>query len=148
MQWRKERDLLVAQTLAFVQSVAGKKGDAKVDAVDANARLDDLAPGIEAALIDAMKITAPPDTSQSRTMIPANDIQPPVIQPPVIQPAAIKTSRAIVPTDVRAEMQARVANFRKHQERFNRDREEYYSATYAKLRAAISSDSVAPPPRK
>lgn len=28
MMWKKERDLLIAQTMAFVQSVAGKTGDA------------------------------------------------------------------------------------------------------------------------
>ena len=34
-------------------------------------------------------------------------------------------------------MQARIANFRKHQERFEREREEYCAATLTKLRAAI-----------
>ena len=28
MKWMKERDLLIAQTMAFVQSVTGKKPDA------------------------------------------------------------------------------------------------------------------------
>ena len=39
--------------------------------------------------------------------------------------------------DFRSEMQARIANFRKHQERFEREREEYCAATLTKLRAAI-----------
>jgi hypothetical protein len=42
-------------------------------------------------------------------------------------------------------MLARVANFRAHQQRFNREREEYFSATLTKLRTAIENDSVADP---
>ncbi|RZN16677.1 hypothetical protein CWO90_38935, partial [Bradyrhizobium sp. Leo121] len=30
MKWMKERDLLIAQTMAFVQSVTGKKPDAEL----------------------------------------------------------------------------------------------------------------------
>ena len=41
--------------------------------------------------------------------------------------------------------QARVANFRAHQQRFNRERAEYFSATVTKLRAAIENVSVADP---
>ena len=47
--------------------------------------------------------------------------------------------RSNVSSDIRSEMQARVANFRAHQERFNREREEYCSATLTKLRAAIDN---------
>ncbi|WLA62390.1 hypothetical protein [Bradyrhizobium diazoefficiens] len=42
-------------------------------------------------------------------------------------------------------MQARIANFRKHQERFEREREEYCAATLTKVRAAIR-DAGPPPP--
>jgi hypothetical protein len=35
------------------------------------------------------------------------------------------------------EIRARVAGFRAHQERFNREREEYFSKTLAKLKAEI-----------
>jgi hypothetical protein len=43
-------------------------------------------------------------------------------------------------------MQARIANFRKHQERFEREREEYCAATLIKLRAAIRDPSTTRPP--
>ena len=33
MKWMKERDLLIAQTMAFVQSVTGKKPDIETAAV-------------------------------------------------------------------------------------------------------------------
>jgi hypothetical protein len=49
-------------------------------------------------------------------------------------------------SDVRSEMQNRIANFRKHQERFEREREEYCAATLSKLRAAIRD--AAPPTLK
>jgi len=45
-------------------------------------------------------------------------------------------------------MQARIANFRKHQERFEREREEYCAATLSKLRAAIGDVAPPPPTRK
>jgi hypothetical protein len=140
--WKKERDLLVAQTLAFVQSVAGKKGDATADAGNVGDRIEAIKPGFETALIDAIRLVAPSDTRQS-----AGDM-PFYAQPNNIQAPAFQLPRASVPSEVRAEMQARVANFRKHQERFNRDRDEYYSATFARLRAAIGSDPASPPSRK
>ena len=40
-------------------------------------------------------------------------------------------------------MQDRIESFRKHQERFNRERAEYFNATLARLRAAI--DEAGPP---
>ncbi|WXU05632.1 hypothetical protein WHZ78_21305 [Bradyrhizobium symbiodeficiens] len=48
--------------------------------------------------------------------------------------------------DFRNEMQARIANFRKHQERFEREREEYCAETLTRLRAAIR-DASGPPAR-
>jgi hypothetical protein len=140
--WKQERDLLVAQTLAFVQSVAGKKGDAKADAGNADDRIETIKPGIDAALIGAIRLVAPPDTRHGAGGMPAN------IQANNIEAPAFQLPRASVPSEFRAEMQARVANFRKHQERFNRDRDEYYSATFARLRAAIGHDSASPPQRK
>jgi len=44
-------------------------------------------------------------------------------------------------------MQARIADFRRHQERFEREREEYCAATLTKLRAAIR-DASGPPAKK
>jgi len=42
------------------------------------------------------------------------------------------------------EIRARIASFRAHQERFNREREEYFAATLARLRAAIKDMPPAP----
>jgi hypothetical protein len=53
-----------------------------------------------------------------------------------------------VSSDFRAEVQARVASFRAHQERFNREREEYFSTTLAKVRAALGEDFAPAPLQK
>src|SRR5450631_2458585 len=124
MSWKKERDLLIAQTMSFVQSVTGKKPDTG---------LAEAAPGFER--IPAAK-TAPVSAVE---MLAAEIIAPPQAGSKVSPQAHIRISRSNVSNDIRSEMQARVANFRAHQQRFNREREEYCSATLTKLRAAIDN---------
>jgi hypothetical protein len=141
MSWKKERDLLIAQTMAFVQSVTGKKPDLE-RASDAGA--DIAEPFIQAAQIlqapaEAIKIGATDIVEMPRDI---KDIQ---VQIPQVQIPQAQVPRAIAPGDVRSEMQARVANFRAHQERFNRERDEYFSATLTKLRASIGNNSAPDP---
>jgi len=63
--------------------------------------------------------------------------RPPAFRPhdPQLPPAQVLPPRTN--GDFRTEMQARIASFRKHQERFEREREEYCAATLTRLRAAI-----------
>jgi hypothetical protein len=128
MKWMRERDLLIAQTMAFVQSVTGKKPDAdKLFAVSA-----------------AVAVPHPSDAPQSSThtsVIPdiaalLADTSIPV-QPS--RPAQIVSQN--IPVDFQSEIRARVANFRAHQERFSREREAYCSATMAKVHASLRDDS-------
>jgi hypothetical protein len=126
MKWMKERDLLIAQTMAFVQSVTGKKPDAKLFAN--NSAVPDVAegsqpdapaafiPDLDAVLADTTIAVAPPK--------------------PIARPD--------VRVDFQSEIKARVANFRAHQERFHREREAYCSATMAKVHAALREDAVPP----
>ena len=130
MGWKQERDLLIAQTMAFVQSVTGKKPDAEL--TEAGAKFELKAPSatktapVSAVEMLAAEIIAPPQAgAQAGTEVSS--------------PANLRMSRAAVSHDIRSEMQARVANFRAHQERFNREREAYCSATLTKLRAAIDN---------
>jgi len=122
MRWMRERDALIAQTLAFVQSVTGRK--------DAGEPLSPALPG------------PPPLPS------PPADIPPPAfsatLEIPIFETpkTAAPAPRPLVPGDFPGELKARIASFRAHQERFNREREEYFSATLARLRAAIKD----PPP--
>ena len=141
MEWVKERDLLIAQTMAFVQSVndrqlgarrldASRWAESRIEAapIDATKPIDAIKP------IEAIKIVEQPPAS-----IPFNV---PAARP--IVPAA----RPIVSGEVRAEIQNRVAKFRAHQQRFHRERDEYCSATLAKMRVLVSDDSASAPLRE
>ncbi|EJN11783.1 hypothetical protein PMI42_04796 [Bradyrhizobium sp. YR681] len=123
MKWIMERDALIAQTMAFVQSVTGKKGD-----------LHPLA-GPTVWVETAVTETVTVDSF-------AVDIGPPPIAP---SPPAVAMAPPRASGDFRSEMQGRIASFRKHQERFEREREEYCAATLTKLRAAIRDPSLRRP---
>jgi len=137
MKWVRERDALIAQTLAFVQSVTGRKEDF---------RQPDTAPvapaPAEATASVAIEQTVEIAVEASRPILPASPAQPfPPPQPLAsAQPIPPRTSG-----DFRNEIQARVANFRKHQERFEREREEYCATTMARLRAEIRDTPLRPP---
>ena len=148
MKWMRERDLLIAQTMAFVQSVTGKMPEAEMT-VAASVAL----PSVETS-----------ETTRAASVLP--DIEsllaktPPAAQPPtelprelpgevsrempreVARPAPL--ARPDLNEDFRSEIRARVANFRAHQERFNREREAYCSATMAKVHASLREDTGLP----
>jgi len=107
MTWKKERDLLLAQTMAFVQSVAAKATDA------------DVRP--EARITEAR-------------LKPASFEQPFAVERPVdVLPARLSP---IGPSDMRDEIRRRVAAFRVRQQAFDRDRDAYCNAMMAKARAS------------
>lgn len=130
MKWIRERDALIAQTMAFVQSVTGKRDDAHPPETPT------AAPEVPAGIVTGETIAA-------QTF--AIEIAPPQAAPP-LPPVVIPPARTS--GDFRSEMQARIANFRKHQERFEREREEYCAATLTKLRAAIGDTSRRPSAEK
>ena len=141
MEWVKERDLFIAQTMAFVQSVNDRKLGAR--RLDANRWAESR---IEAAPIDATK---PIDAIKPIEAIKIVE-QPPANIPfnvPAARPS-VPAARPIVSGEVRAEIQNRVANFRAHQQRFHRERDEYCSATLAKMRVLVSDDSAPAPLHK
>jgi hypothetical protein len=197
MSWREERDALIAQTLAFVQSVTGKPADfaelglpaepvtaspppgpsvvaPAADMPSSSLPLEHLEDTVgaagyevmraEAAMIDAaMQLVA-----NNRRTIAATEVSAPRS---AVSPALTTTSTRLGPTasaqatvsgeldgqaadftgkhftsiaselglqrDMQSEIRARVASFRAHQERFNRERQEYFSSTLAKLRASM-----------
>lgn len=120
MKWIRERDALIAQTLAFVQSVTGRKD---------GLGLTDGRPAVPVARFEAVPYVAGEGIAEAETpeVSPAPQLAPPRIA-----------------GDFRSEIQNRVASFRKHQERFEREREEYCASTLARLRTEIGS----PPARK
>jgi hypothetical protein len=131
MKWMRERDLLIAQTMAFVQSVTGKKPEAEktvatsvtITSVETSQTADTVRmPDIEALMAEALPAELPKPASRE----------------------ASRQVQTIARTDLRSgfqseisEIKARVANFRAHQERFNQEREAYCSATMAKVHAAL-----------
>jgi hypothetical protein len=107
MKWTKERDLLIAQTMAFVQSVTGKKPEAQAR--------------IEFTSVDEIdKVERPVEIVQ------------------IARPSPVPRS------ELREEIQGRVAAFRAHQQLFNRDRDEYCQSVLTKLRASAGSQPKSP----
>jgi hypothetical protein len=117
MSWQRERDALLARTRAFVQSVALRKESAGPEV-----RSDAGRRHVETETAAPRKLAEPPAVSH---------------------PPGVQLARPKIPSEVRREIQDRIESFRKHQERFNRERAEYFNATLARLRAAI--DETRPP---
>ena len=111
MNWARERDLLIAQTMMFVQSVTGKKPEAEARA---ETRID----------------STPVDEIEAA--------ERPVEIVPTSRPSPVYRS------EVREEIQGRVAAFRAHQQLFHRERDAYFNAVLAKLRAPAESRPKAP----
>jgi hypothetical protein len=132
MKWIEERDLFIAQTLAFVQSVTGQKpeignGTQPAAAVVAN---------IAATRIPASNVSAaqfPAAHPSASNGVAANRAEPSVgITAPRMAPDR--------PGEFRIEMQKHIANFRAHQERFHREREEYFRVTLARARSGTGNE--------
>jgi hypothetical protein len=135
----QERDLLIAQTLAFVQSVTGKTPETDGAAAAPQAFRPMVAPKaiteVEAVLNQPPVPVRPPMPTEP---IPTTPIWTVPIQTLPVQALAIPTPpQADLPGDFRSEIKARVANFRAHQQRFLKEREEYCSETMARVRASL-----------
>jgi hypothetical protein len=111
MKWVMERDLLIAQTLAFVESVTGRKpeADAQVDLPSA-------------PVVEIERLAPPPEVAETPR------------KPPVARSA------------IREEIEGRVAAFRAHQQRFDRERDKHFNSVFTGIRAAITDPSGASTP--
>ena len=149
MKWMRERDLLIAQTMAFVQSVTGKTPEAEKTVTTSVALLsvetsETTAAALpDAALSDIKSLLAviPPAAQAPREA--SRDVSREEMPREISRPAPL--ARLDLREDFQSEIRARVANFRAHQERFNREREAYCSATMAKVHAALRESE--PPTR-
>jgi hypothetical protein len=155
MKWMKERDLLIAQTMAFVQSVTGKTPEAEKT----------FSASVTPLSVETSETTRPAATLSDATLsriasllaetLPAPQA-PTVAQPPTVVEVSEETAREIprpaplarpdLREDFQSEIRARIASFRAHQERFNREREAYCTATMAKVHATLKQGEL-PPPR-
>jgi hypothetical protein len=156
MKWMRERDLLIAQTMAFVQSVTGKTPDAEKTVTASVALLSvepsettqaaAALPGIESLLAETPPAAqAPREVSREESGEVLRDVSREMPRE-ISRPAPLV--RPDLQEDFQAEIRARVANFRAHQERFNREREAYCSATMAKVHAALREGEQPTRPRK
>jgi hypothetical protein len=135
MDWKKERDELIAQTLAFVQSVSARMPEAtKWDLAKAELKLRPVSPAEPQPEISAAQGVQTAPEPSVRPTAPAPGPLPSPVPSPVPSPLH---SRPAVHSEVEQEFRARIASFRAHQERFNRERAEYFSATIARLRATL-----------
>ena len=153
MKWMRERDLLIAQTMAFVQSVTGKTPEAEKtvtmsvallsvetsEATRAAAALPDIIESLLAKTPPAAQ--APSEVSREMSREVSREMPREISRPAPF-------ARPDLQEDFQSEIKARVANFRAHQERFNREREAYCSATMAKVHAALREGELPPRPAK
>ena len=154
MKWMRERDLLIAQTMAFVQSVTGKTPEAEKTVTTSVALLSVETPETirtaaalpDAALSDIKSLLAvtPPATQAPREV--SRDVSREQMPREISRPAPL--AHLDLREDFQSEIRARVANFRAHQERFNREREAYCSATMAKVHASLREGEQPPRPGK
>jgi Cu/Ag efflux pump CusA len=107
MKWVMERDLLIAQTMAFVESVAGKKKP------EADVRTETRS----SSVIEFEHLESPVEA----------EVTPP--KPPV--------ARSVI----REEIEGRVAAFRAHQQRFDRERDKHFNSVLTGIRSAITDPS-------
>jgi hypothetical protein len=136
MDWKKERDELIAQTLAFVQSVSVRMPEtAQWKLANADQKLPPVSPAAPPPEITAAPhVQAPPEPPARPTAPPPSAASSPASS------HAPAPGRALPPTihsEVEQEFRARIASFRAHQERFNRERAEYCDATISRLRATL-----------
>ena len=155
MKWMKERDLLIAQTMAFVQSVTGKTPEAEKTVSASVAPLSvetSETTRAAAALSDACHfrhclLLAADAACRARRR---QQRQAPTVEvsreTPREIPRPVPLARPDLREDFQSEIRARVASFRAHQERFNREREAYCTATMAKVHAVLKEGEL-PPPR-
>ena len=174
MDWKKERDALIAQTFAFVQSVTGKTEEAAREAARLEPRLPSETPLQPPPEVRAR--VAPVETAHVEAALEAAFGGPARVEPAPFEPVTVKPVRVeqvtveqvmieplkpspaprgapplpplpplrpIIHSEVKDEILARIEIFRAHQDRFNRERAEYFSATLARMRATI--DETRPP---
>jgi hypothetical protein len=146
MKWIKERDLFIAQTMAFVQSVTGKKPAAEARVAPRDVLFQ--SPQVQSSLAQS----APLDETaeQDGPVVPFN-AEPLKTGNLRIQTSQIDTGQVArlspVLSDVRQEIHGRVAAFRAHQELFNRQRNEYCDSVLTRVRASTGHAPGAPDDR-
>jgi hypothetical protein len=147
MKWMRERDLLIAQTMAFVQSVTGKMPETGTMVAASVAPLsvetsETTRPAAALFDISALLAETPPAArAPTEAQVPTVEVSGETARE---IPGPVPLARPDVREDFQSEIKARIASFRAHQERFNREREAYCTATMAKVHAALKEGALPP----
>lgn len=150
MKWAKERDSLIAQTRAFVNSVIAWKADITPPAGSVHPvaientfaeRLREELEQIE-TIEKLEEAVEKPETEELVRAMPKAELPSPKVTsftPPSdgdnLQDTPQKEET--VQNDVRKEIQSRVAAFQAHQHRFAREREAYFNSVLTKARSSL-----------
>ncbi len=144
--WLLERDRVVKQTLSFVEAAAAAM-PSRAKPVTEIAQPTALAE--PAALLQPPAIAQPAAAAQPAAIAQPITPAPEAVEHitpkprPIAESAAPKVDSAVAVArpklSERAEILMRVNAFKDHQIKVRREREEYYEATLAKTRAALSS---------
>jgi hypothetical protein len=129
MNWAKERDLLISQTMAFVQSIGVAKPEFAVRAQ----------PRMEPALVNSTPASSTPAGSTPVNEADVDKTAEVKKTEHVERPAELvrMTSLSLVPPGaLRQEVESRVAAFRAHQQHFIRERDAYFHAVLDKARGS------------
>ena len=143
MKWIKERDLFIAQTMAFVQSVTGKKPAAEARVAPRDILFQ--SPQVQSSLAQS----APLDEIAAENRL-AGAFKTAALQADGAQAGTLKIETAQTTlsspafSDVRQEIRGRVAAFRAHQELFHRERDAYYNSVLTRFRTSTGHASGAP----
>jgi hypothetical protein len=117
MNWSTERDALIAETMAFVQSVTGKQPEGAAETVS-------VRPGPVAAAPIASSGMSPAQGEPTGELPPVTDVPR---------------------SEVRKELQTRIAAFQAHQHRFQREREAYFNSVLTNARSTPEAGPKVPP---
>lgn len=149
MKWMKERDLLIAQTMAFVESVTGRKPETeqRVETRSFETR-DVVTQSLETRSIERSVSLLSVETSTTETAAPTPDIAAllAMTNTAATLPKPAPVMRPDVRSDFQSEIKARVATFRAQQAQFTREREAYCAATMNKIQATLRGSEQ--PPRQ
>lgn len=130
MRWAKERDSLIAQTRAFVQSVIGGRSE------KASTEADQLRP---IAIENTFAVAPATPAEEADAIEKSENVEPVQALPPAELPSATELPvEDSLQDEVRKEIQNRVAAFQAHQHRFAREREAYFNEVLTKARSAIT----------
>lgn len=134
MKWAKERDDLIAQTKAFVQSVTGRRPENAVESTSVELKRTE-APRTEYSGF----APRPAPAELSVSLEPIEKLEQTRVTVLEVPPA-----RVLPQSEVRKEIENRVAAFQAHQHRFHREREAYFKSVLIKVRSAIENETDTP----